>query len=185
MLFRSLDTWYAMQQSINDTKEAIDEATLSILENEKAMRELEWSYFDYIQDRISQITQESNFLIDLMGNSNLYEDKGQLNDNGMATMGLRAQNYNVYMAQADQYAQEILKLDEEIAKDPYNTDLIERREELLGLQQDSILAAEDEKQAIVDLVREGINIELQALQDLIDVVLCQDLVQVKMRFSSS
>ena len=162
------EAWYAMQQSINDTKEAIDEATLSILENEKAMRELEWSYFDYIQDRISQITQESNFLIDLMSNSNLYEDNGQLNDNGMATMGLRAQNYNVYMAQADQYAQEILKLDEEIAKDPYNTDLIERREELLGLQQDSILAAEDEKQAIVDLVREGINIELQALQDLID-----------------
>lgn len=162
------EAWYAMQQSINDTKEAIDEATLSILENEKAMRELEWSYFDYIQDRISQITQESNFLIDLMSNSNLYEDNGQLNDNGMATMGLHAQNYNVYMAQADQYAQEILKLDEEIAKDPYNTDLIERREELLGLQQDSILAAEDEKQAIVDLVREGINIELQALQDLID-----------------
>lgn len=162
------EAWYAMQQSINDTKEAIDETTLSILENEKAMRELEWSYFDYIQDRISQITQESNFLIDLMSNSNLYEDNGQLNDNGMATMGLRAQNYNVYMAQADQYAQEILKLDEEIAKDPYNTDLIERREELLGLQQDSILAAEDEKQAIVDLVREGINIELQALQDLID-----------------
>ncbi len=162
------EAWYAMQQSINDTKEAIDESTLSILENEKAMRELEWSYFDYIQDRISQITQESNFLIDLISNSKLYEDNGQFNDNGMATLGLRAQNYNVYMAQADQYANEILKLDEEIAKDPYNTDLIERREELLGLQQDSILAAEDEKQAIVDLVREGIEIELDALQDLID-----------------
>lgn len=101
------EAWYAMQQSINDTKEAIDEATLSILKNEKAMRELEWSYFDYIQDRISQITQESNFLIDLMSNSNLYEDNGQLNDNGMATMGLRAQNYNVYMAQADQYAEQV------------------------------------------------------------------------------
>lgn len=162
------EAWYAMQQSINDTKEAIDESTLSILENEKAMRELEWSYFDYIQDRISQITQESNFLIDLISNSKLYEDNGQFNDNGMATLGLRAQNYNVYMAQADQYANEILKLDEEIAKDPYNTDLIERREELLGLQQDSILAAEDEKQAIVDLVREGIEIELDALQSLID-----------------
>lgn len=162
------EAWYAMRQSINETKEAIDEATLSILENEKDMRELEWSYFDYIQERISQITKESNFLIDLMSDSKLYEDKGQLNDNGMATMGLRTQNYNVYMAQADKYAQEILKLDKEIAKDPYNTDLIERREELLGLQQDSILAAENEKQAIVDLVREGIEIELQSLRDLID-----------------
>ena len=49
-----------------------------------------------------------------------------------------------------------------------HTELIERREELLGLQQDSILAAEDEKQAIVALVEEGINLELQAMQDLID-----------------
>lgn len=98
----------------------------------------------------------------------LYDDKGQLNNEGMATMGLHGQNYNVYMAQADQYAQEILDINEQIAKDPYNTELIARREELLGLQQDSIKAAEDEKQAIVDMVEEGINRELDALKELID-----------------
>ena len=72
------------------------------------------------------------------------------------------------MAQADQYAAEILEIDKQLADDPYNTQLIERREESLGLQQDSILAAEAEKQAIVDMVREGIELELDALQELID-----------------
>lgn len=86
----------------------------------------------------------------------------------MATMGLHGQNYNVYMAQADQYAQEILKINEQIANDPYNTELIARREELLKLQQDSIKSAEDEKQAIVDMVEEGIERELDALKELID-----------------
>lgn len=162
------EAWYSMQIEINNVQESIDEANLSLLEYDKTMREIEWGYFDFTQERIGQLTQEADFLIDLMSNADLHTDKGQLTDEGMATMGLHAQNYNVYMAQADKYAQEILKLDDEIAKDPYNTDLLERREELLGLQQDSILAAGDEKQAIVDLVREGINIELQALQDLID-----------------
>lgn len=162
------EAWYEMQQAINEVKDSIAEANVQLAEYEKTMREINWERFDYVQDRISQITKEADFLIDLMSNSDLYDDRGQLSDNGLATMGLHAANYNVYMSQADKYAQEILKLDKEIANDPYNTDLIARREELLGLQQDSIKAAEDEKQAIVDMVRNGIEIELSALKELID-----------------
>ncbi len=139
-----------------------------MVEYAQTIREIEWGYFDYIQERISQLTKESDFLIELMSNSDLYTDNGQLTESGMATMGLHGMNFNTYMAQADQYAAEILEIDKQLADDPYNTQLIERREELLGLQQDSILAAEAEKQAIVDMVREGIELELDALQELID-----------------
>ncbi len=162
------EAWYSMQTEINGVKEAIADANVQMAEYVKTMREIEWSYFDYTQDHISQLTQEADFLIDLMSNSDLYDDRGQFNDTGTATMGLHAQNYNTYMAQADQYAQEILELDKQITDDPYNTGLIERREELLSLQQDSISAAENEKQAIVDMVRDGIEIELEALKELID-----------------
>lgn len=162
------ESWYMMQIAINDVKEEIDEANLSLVEYANTMREIEWGYFDYIQERISQLTKESDFLIELMSNSDLYTDNGQLTESGMATMGLHGMNFNTYMAQADQYAAEILEIDKQLADDPYNTQLIERREELLGLQQDSILAAEAEKQAIVDMVREGIELELDALQELID-----------------
>lgn len=50
----------------------------------------------------------------------------------------------------------------------YKTDLIERRQELLELQRKSILAAEDEKQAMIDLVKDGIEAQLDSLKDLID-----------------
>ena len=155
-------------RKVQNLKEEIDEANLSLVEYANTMREIEWGYFDYIQERISQLTKESDFLIELMSNSDLYTDNGQLTESGMATMGLHGMNFNTYMAQADQYAAEILEIDKQLADDPYNTQLIERREELLGLQQDSILAAEAEKQAIVDMVREGIELELDALQELID-----------------
>lgn len=162
------EAWYEMQQSINETKEAIQEAEVSLLEYQKTMRELEWEHFDYLQERISSITSEAGFMIDLMSSSDLFDDKGNLTDTGMATMGLHGQNYNVHMNQADQYGAEAAEIDKQLADDPYNTDLIERKEELLELQRESILAANEEKQAIVDLVEEGINIQLDSLQELID-----------------
>lgn len=160
--------WYDMQKAINSVKESIQDAELSLIQYEKSMRELNWEYFDYMEDRISNITDEADFLIDLMANGKLFDDKGQMTDTGMATMGLHGQNYNVDMAQADQYAKAIKELNAEIAKDPYNTDLIERRQELLELQRKSILAAEDEKQAMIDLVKDGIEAQLDSLKDLID-----------------
>lgn len=162
------EAWYEFQNQINEVKEAIQESETAMVKFSNAAREVKWEHFDYLQEQISNITEEADFLIDLMENSDLYTDNGQLTDTGMATMGLHSQNYNVYMAQADKYAEEIKKLNKDIADDPNNTKLLERREELLEAQRDSILAAEDEKQAIVDMVREGIELELGALQDLID-----------------
>lgn len=162
------EAWYDMQISINDVKEEIDDATLSLIEYNNAIREIEWERFDYVRDRISKLTEEADFLIDLMSNSKLQTDNGQLTDEGTATIGLHAMNYNVYMAQADEYAKEMARINQQLAEDPYNNDLLERREELLELQQESILSAEEEKQAIVDLVEEGIDLELEALEELID-----------------
>ena len=80
-----------------------------------------------------------------MDSDKLYDDKGQLTDEGNATMGLHGMNYNVYMEQSSKYAKEIKKIDKELAKDPYNQDLLERREDLLSKQRESISAAESEK----------------------------------------
>lgn len=160
--------WYELKSEINDVSEEILKANQTLAEYAKTMREIEWGHFDYLQERISQITQEAKFLIDLLDNKKLFTDKGQFTDEGMAALGLYAQNYNVYMAQADKYAEEIRNIERQMAQDPYNADLIKRKEELLKLQQDSILVAEDEKQAMVDLVKEGIEKELAALKELVD-----------------
>lgn len=162
------EAWYDFQTQINQVKEAIQESETEMIAFANSIREIKWEHFDYLQEQISNITEEAGFLIDLMENSSHYTDNGQLTDTGMATMGLHGQNYNVYMAQADKYAEELVRLSKEIAEDPNNTKLLERREELLESQRDAILAAEDEKQAIVNMVREGIELELDALQNLID-----------------
>ena len=162
------EAWYDMQSEINSVNEAIQESTSSIIEFQNSIREIQWDVFDKIQDSISTITDESDFLIELMSRDKLYDDQGNITNQGRATIGLHGVNYNTYMSQADEYKKELDKINESLKSDPYNQDLIERRKELIELQQESILAAEDEKDAIKDLVEDGINAQLDSLQDLID-----------------
>ena len=161
-------SWNEMVGEIDDVTLSIEEAKTAVLEYNNSIRDVEWSIFDKIQDEFKGVTDEVNFLINLLSSKDLYQDNGQLTSEGNAVMGLHAVDYNVYMAQADKYAEEIKKLNAEIANDPYNQDLINRRNELLQLQRDSIEAAQSEKNAIVDVVKEGIELELSSLKELIE-----------------
>lgn len=162
------EAYYEMLGEINDVTLSIEEGNTALIEYNNSIRELEWEVFDLLQDKISNVAKETEFLIDLLGNSDLYDDRGQFNNEGMAVAGLHGMNYDMYMDQADRYADEMRRIEEQLANSPYDQALIERKQELLELQQDSIKAAESEKQAIVDMVEEGINIELEALEELID-----------------
>lgn len=162
------EQWVEMCESINDVTLAIAESETALMEYQQTLQQLNWEVFDLLQDRISKITDESEFLIDLMNGDKLYDDKGQFTDQGTATAGLYGVNYNVAMAQADQYAEEIKKIEKELAKDPFDTDLKDRYYELVEAQQDAILSAQDYKENIRDLVEEGIELELDALNELID-----------------
>lgn len=162
------EEWYDMQGQIYDVSEAIQDANSSLIEYANSMRQIQWDAFDLQEEYISKLTEESNFLIELLSNRKLIEESGEFTNYGDATVGLYAVNYNTYMQQADDYANEILKINKELANDQYNKDLIERRNELLELQRESIQAAEDEKQSIKDLVSESYDSMLSNLQKLID-----------------
>ena len=162
------DFW-DMQNAIDQVTISITETTNSIVDLQAKMRDLEWEQFDKGQEAVGRIASESDFLIKLLSHKDLYQkDTGKLTDEGLATMGLHGVNYNTYMAQADKYKEEMLKISKELANDPYNQKLIDRKNELVDAQQDAILSAEDEKDAMKDLVKEGIDKELDALKDLID-----------------
>lgn len=159
--------YYDMQKAINKVTESLQDAQLEVVKLNNEIRQVKWDNFDYLEERISRVTSEADFLIKLFANDKQFEDNGQLTDAGMSAMGLHGVNYNVYMKQADDYAKQIKAINKDIANDPANTDLIKRREELIDLQQKSILAAEDEKVAIKNLVKEGIDTEIKSLNELI------------------
>ena len=171
-IVKGSQAWYDMCAEIDSVTQAIEEGATALIEYDNAIRDLDWEVFDLIQERISDVIAEADFLIDLMSNDKLFDDNGKLTDKGMATMGLHGQNYNTYMYQADDYGAKVKEIDNKIASgklDGDSRDVIDKRREYVELQREAILNAEDEKQAIKDLVEEGINLELDALQERIDL----------------
>ena len=162
------EEYYEMQNSIDQVAISLKEAQNKVVEFQAAIRDLKWEQFDQLQEAIGRITSESDFLIDLMSHKDMYDKDGKMTEQGLATMGLHGVNYNTYMAQADKYKEEMLKISEELANDPNNQKLIDRKNELIDAQQQAILSAENEKDSIKDLIQDGIDKQLDALDDLID-----------------
>lgn len=233
------EAWYELQGSIDEVTESIEKSKTALIKFDNQMRQVAWDRFDYMQEGLTQLTGESEFLIKLLSNRDLYnttdsevkdiislmqgnssrwhsasatgkdslerqnrnyarrianmtgknveidddgvwwidnqqlyslnnDNYGGLSDAGMSILGLHGLNYNVYMEQSKAYANELADIDKQLAESPYDTKLIERKRELLKLQRESILAAEDEKQAMIDLIKDGIEQQVDALKDLID-----------------
>lgn len=164
------ESWYDMQQEINSIDEAILDCNKNTVEWGNNIRQIGWDIFDKIEDRISDITDEADFLVELISSEDMYDDKngGAITDYGKATIGLHGVKYNTYMQQADEYRKEMEQIQKELKSDPYNQDLIDRYDELQEKQRDFIKNAKDEKDAIKDLVEDGINAELDSIQKLID-----------------
>lgn len=162
------DAWYDMKNSILDTEEAIKDAELSVKEFQNAIRDMEWENFDNGMKKFERLGNNIQYYIDLLGHGDLTNEDGSLTEGGKATVGLHGLNYDLLMQAAEEYAMESAKVAALLERDPMNQELIDRRAELIELQQEAILAAQDEKEAIKDLVQEGIDGQLNAMQELID-----------------
>lgn len=165
------EAWYDLQQQIEEVNGSIVESNKSIQEFHNNMRQADWDLFDLVQDKITGIADEIEFVQSLLEDRDNLTD-GHLNrgltNEGLAQLGNYASKYNIYMSQAEKYANEIKKIEADIAKDPANKDLIDRKEELVKAQRDVILSANDEKKSMIDLARDAYDAMLEVLQKLID-----------------
>ena len=163
------DQWYEMTQSINDVSEAIVESNTALIEYQNSIRDLKWDAFDKLQEKVSGITDETDFLIKLMSNEKMFEtDTGAITQQGKSVLGMNAVKYNTLMAQADEYAKEIAEIEKQLETDPYNLKLTERYNELLEEQRDTILEAQDAFESAIDVVKDGFDAFLNAMDKAID-----------------
>ena len=161
------ENWYSMKTDINSVSEAIINATDSLKGYENELRQIEWDLFDRTRDDVADLIDESDFLYGILEDKGFYDDGGNLNSYGQAAQAMLAQKYELYASQSKAYADEVKKIDEELAKDPYSTDLIDRRQELIKLQQESVQSALDEKNALKDLISDGYEEYKNSLDDII------------------
>lgn len=162
------ESWYDLNKQIADVAKSISESETALVSFDNKMREVVWDRYDYMQDRLSEFKDESEFYLDLLGDDLYNKENNELNNKGLTALGLHGLNYDVYISEAKSYAEEIKKIESEIEKSPGDDNLIQRKKELVDAQRDCIKAAQDEKQAMIDLVKDGIQAQIDALKELID-----------------
>lgn len=164
------EVWNDMLQQIQSVNEEIVDTVVNIQEVGNSLRDLNFTIFERGQDDISNLVSEGQFYVDLLDkmNKDLYDDDGKITNEGLTVQGIHSENYAAYLKQADFYAKEISAIEAELANDPANTTLIDKKQEYIEAQRESVLAAYDEKNAIIDLIKDGYDKASDALSKLID-----------------
>ncbi len=164
----SEDAYYNALQNLYSISDEIDKCKQNQIEWNNIIEELEWDKFDILMDKLESINKESDFMISLYDEDDLFDENGNITEDGLTIKALHAQNYNTYLAQSEQYAKEIEKINAKLASDPYNQLLIDRKEELTDAYQQAILSAEDEKDTILSLTEEAYAVQIDAMSELVD-----------------
>ena len=162
------EDWYDMQSSIDSVTSSILDAEKALIEYDNAIRQIKWDAFDRTRDDVENLIGETEFLVELLKDKGITDDNGNITSEGKAAQALLVQKYQLYLNQAQKYKDEILKIDEELVNNPYDKELLDRKQDLIDKQQEAIKSSISEKDAIKDLVNDGYNNLLDALQKVID-----------------
>lgn len=174
------EQWWGMYDSLQNVNDQIVEMKSNIADLNDQLRQMEWDRFDYIQDSIERLRTENDFLVDTLETENQLFEKVQLmntdimvsngnwTDAATAIQGLRVNNLQILKKQNEEVADEIKKINEDLANDPNSKKLLERRNDLIDQQQDIIKGITQEKQSIKSLIQEGYETFLDYLQKSID-----------------
>ena len=162
------EQWYQMQNEILAVEEAIIQSNIALAEYDNSLRDLEWSAFDKLHEEISEIYEETEFLDKLLSDEKKFNEDGSLTEAGQAALGLHTVNYKTHLAQAEEYAQELERIKEELAKDPYNQDLLDRQNELEEKHREVLTNIEEDEQSMIDTVSESYDTLLDHMDQMID-----------------
>ena len=173
------EQWWGMWDSLQSVNDEIVEMSSSLADLNDQLRQMNWDNFDYISDAVNRLVDENEFLIEVLRdeeqmfekNAYIGEDmyaNGNMSDAALAVQGLHVNNLKILQEQNKKYAKEVENINRELANDPNNKKLLERRNELIDQQQDIIKGISDEKHAIKDLIQEGYETFLDYLQKSID-----------------
>ncbi len=165
---KGVSEWNSMYTSLMEIDEEIASMTSNLTEFQNSVRDLNWEIFQYLEESLNRITDETDYLIELLSKKELYNSEtGAPTEYASAALGLHAAAYDVYKQQAKDYYEEVLDLQNQLSNGA-GKEVLEQYQAMQDAHRDAVLAAEEEKEAILDLIEEGYQAQLDALQSLID-----------------
>ena len=180
-----IEEWWNTKDAIDATTQAIWESEEAIESYQKSMRQLSWDLNDRIRDITGNVRNETSFLIDTLGTfeKDMYSYtrdflgndaektkiyNGQMSDQGLATLALRRVNAKAYRENIERINKEVADAQEEYLKNTADVDALDRLNDLIDERNNLIQSYNDEREAILSLVKDGYDKQLQSLQAITD-----------------
>ena len=171
------DEWVQAQADIRALEKEILASETAMAQWNKTIQEMSFEKFDEFLKRISDICDELENVYGLISDEDVALEDGSWTEEGIMSLGLMTQKMAIAKQQAEEYAKEIDKLNEEYKKGTMSEqDYYDRLMELKNGQWESINAYKEAKDAIVDInearidqVENGIQKEISAFEELIDL----------------
>ena len=170
------DDWYSMLETIYEVDQEIIDCKTRLEEFQNAINELYWDSFDKLIAEIDSVNSELSNLYDLVSDDDsIVDGMGNWTADGYTALGLLVQQMEVAQQKSKEYGNAISKLKKDYKNGLYSTDEYnEKLAELTDGQYDAIKSYEDAKDAIIDLnktrvdaVKDGIEKEIEAYEELI------------------
>ena len=171
------EQWFKMTQAVEDTKDEIMKCTTNVEDFQNKINELHWKQFDKFIDRLEGLDSEISNITDILSKKDLVEeDTGEWTNEGLTSLAMYGEAYELAIFRAQQYSQEIQNLSDAYQRGEYSTlEYQEKLQELQDKQWDSIKASQAAKEGIielnktrVDVIKKGIEKEISATEELIN-----------------
>lgn len=169
------DTWTDYNNEINATAVAIKECKVNTVEFAEAIREIDLHYFEQINDELGRLGEELEFVDSLLSDEEVADENGNWSSAALTRMAMYTNQLELSAANAARYQDKIDELNDAYANGERSEE--QYQEELANLvseQQGAIQSYEDAKDSIVqlneariDAIKEGIEKEIEAYEDLI------------------
>lgn len=163
------DTWLKWQSEINAAKEAIVQCDEELINLKQSIREVRWKSLNDTMDNLEHVADLLSSVRGLMSEEGAFGyNDFHLTDSGYAQLGIMGQELVNAKQQVANYnvAIDALKKDLKngnITQAEYNDSLKEYEK----AQMDAVLATQDARDAILDVIRTGIEKETEAMEELI------------------
>ena len=163
------EEWKKYNDQLQDYKNNMLAAADAVEQYKDAMTELVYKELNDFKSAMDSVNDTISTMNTLIGNTNLVDESGKLTDRGLAQVALYAQQLANSKQEAAEYAEAIQSLDEAldsglITQDEYNSMLYE----YTSAQNNAVKASKEAKDAILALVKEGIQAEIDAKKKLVD-----------------
>lgn len=166
---RYSDDWYDWEQQIAAVGTAIAESDQAVKELKSTIREFRWKSFNDGVEQLENLNEELSTTADLIDDTGLFNDKGTLTNQGITKLGLYGQQLSIARKKVAEYKQAMSNLRKEldngvITQSEYNEYLAEMSKE----QQNAVSEVDNYRDAIISLVKNGIEKETEAMNKLIE-----------------